>query len=145
MTACRCVDEAGIFMVAEFLLDHGVMSLWSPEQVRELLEFYTERRAVGLVNRQQQLVGVGLARPVMRVRVVERRLDPWEWNDFGDTLYIQTITAESADLIPVLWGMMVGRFGRRPWAAGRRHDMVRVWPFSVYEQRMSFLEKKASV
>ncbi len=127
------LTDGAISEIADFLQDRDPnLAQWSGEDMEGLLSFAAFHRAIGIVRRAGVMVGVGVASPVMHNRIGF----PWEWNEFGDTLWIQDIATDGPEIIPILWGMMVGRFGRRDYAAGRRHGKLFSWDFVKYERTL---------
>lgn len=127
--------------VVDFILerDTGMLS-WPDGALLDLVEFYAERGAIGLVWDGPDLVGVGIARPCCVDGV--KSSTAWDFNEFGDCMYVHSICADDPHAVAVLWQLMVERFGRREWFSGRRHGEIRIWPFMAYEKKVKILQKK---
>lgn len=134
LTAMQTMD------VADFIIERDTAMLsWPHEILRDFIDFYTERGALGIVNEGGRIIGVGVARPC-RVEGVKSSTC-WDYNEFGDCMHIHTICADKAFAVPILWQMMVTRFGRRDWISGRRHGVLKIWPFKAYEKKVEILRK----
>ena len=126
--------------IATFLQDNATKMLMWPEYLLErYIQFYRNEGAIGIVRLRGEIVGVGTARPV---KCENQAQDRWEFDENGDTLFIDEIVATEKAVIPILWNMMVERFGQRPFVAGMRHDKLRVWDFAKYDSKMKLLLSK---
>lgn len=132
--------------VTEFLMERqSAFLLWELSMVRGFVDYYRVMGGMGLVRRNGTLIGVGMARPLWTVSLQDQVSTPWVFKEDGDTIFIQELVTDDRQTIPVLWGIMKERFGRRPLVAGRRRGIIRVWPFENYESKMQLLAVKKAL
>lgn len=98
-------------------------------QMIELLEFYDSRGGLAVL-RDGKIVAVGLARPLMRDRIADK--GEWEWNEFGDTVYIHAAVVEQKNYLPILLGRAINRFGWRKYLALARRGVTRLYDFDKF-------------
>lgn len=120
-------------------LEPRLKGKWNSKTIAEMVAFFMDHRAVGIVAEKNKIGAIGLSRPVMSNRIIDGSIEDWEWNEFGDTLYVHQIAADRPDLLPLLWNLMIDRFGRRAFFAGKRHGKIRLWPFEKYELKIKEL------
>ncbi len=123
--------------IKTFLEENATKMLTWPDHLLErYIQFYQDEGAIGVIRLRGEIVGVGTARPVSRQNDAR---DRWEFDEKGDTILIDEIVVTEKAVIPLLWNMMVERFGQRPFVAGTRHGKLRVWDFEKYDSKMNLL------
>lgn len=123
--------------IIEFMLLHSdKFDEWAWETIEQYVSCYLKAEALGIVREKGEVIGLGFARTEWFDNLVGANEQRYSFAQPGDTIWIEEIVTTRTDAIPVLWAIMVQRFGARKWVAGLRHAKVKCWSFNDFEEQI---------
>ncbi len=109
---------------------------WDTGIFTEYIEWIAAHAGLGIIWRQGEIVGVGIARTLDLLHLNEQWKDHYAISPNGDVVFVDEICAVESKAIPVLWEMMRNVFGPRKFFAGKRHGKLKIWEFNKYQKKI---------
>lgn len=129
--------------IVEFLHDScHCFDKWSPGRLANYIEFFLKCEAAAVVKIEDDIVGVGIARPMWRYEVDIASTHRFHFDESGDTLYSDLLVATDPRAVPALYDLMMQRYGPRKYFAANRHGKLRVWEFDDFLNIVSALNTR---
>jgi hypothetical protein len=129
--------------IVEFLFDScSCFDKWSEGRLENYINFFLRSEAVATVKIQDEIIGVGIARPMYRDQVPLATTHRFHFDESGDTLYADLLVATDPRAVPALCELMIQRYGPRTYFAATRHGKQRVWPFKKFLSIAKVLNNK---
>jgi hypothetical protein len=129
--------------IVEFLHEScNCFDAWSEGRLENYVNFFLRCEAAAVVKIEDDIVGVGIARPIYRDQVHLAKTHRFHFDESGDTLYADLLVATDPRAVPALYDLMIQRYGTRTYFAASRHGKQRVWPFNQFLNIVSVLKNR---
>jgi hypothetical protein len=129
--------------IVDFLHDSCTcFDKWRAGRLENYIEFFLRCEAVAVVKIEEDIVGVGIARPMQRYEVHLASTHRFHFDESGDALYSDLLVATDPRAVPALYDLMMQRYGPRKYFAANRHGKLRVWDFDDFLNIVSVLNTR---